>query len=87
MLVKAWHTTMSFQDFCDNVFELYGPDRKHLLLGKCVSSGNLFYVFFFVFFFEAYINSSQWSLYFTTLYFKNTLDQRPLHLVPKYHRA
>ena len=34
MLVKAWHTDLPFADFCDEVHNLYGPDRRHLLLGR-----------------------------------------------------
>jgi hypothetical protein len=33
LLVKAWHTDLSFPDFCSGVLELYGPDRKYLLVG------------------------------------------------------
>ena len=32
-LVKAWHVSMPFSEFCEQVLELYGPDRKHLILG------------------------------------------------------
>ncbi|XP_064624893.1 cerebral cavernous malformations protein 2 homolog [Lineus longissimus] len=33
LLLKAWHTDMPFHQFCQNVLDLYGPDRKHLLSG------------------------------------------------------
>lgn len=33
LLVKAWHTNMTFPDFCQRVLDLYGPDRRHLLVG------------------------------------------------------
>lgn len=33
MLLKAWHTDLPFQDFCDKVLSLYGSGRKHLLAG------------------------------------------------------
>lgn len=33
LLVKAWHTNMTFPDFCQRVLDLYGSDRRHLLVG------------------------------------------------------
>jgi hypothetical protein len=33
LLVKAWHNDLSFPDFCNSVLDLYGPDRKYLLIG------------------------------------------------------
>jgi len=32
-LLRAWHTGIPFHEFCDKVLELYGPERKYLLLG------------------------------------------------------
>ncbi|XP_074643773.1 cerebral cavernous malformations protein 2 homolog [Tubulanus polymorphus] len=33
MLLKAWHTDLPFNEFCQKVLELYGDDRKYLLTG------------------------------------------------------
>jgi len=38
LLIKAWQGTpseLSFPDFINSVVELYGVERKHLLVGKC----------------------------------------------------
>ncbi|ELU18099.1 hypothetical protein CAPTEDRAFT_199688 [Capitella teleta] len=32
-LMRAWKTNLPTRDFCGQVFELYGPERKHLLSG------------------------------------------------------
>jgi len=33
LLVKAWHSELSFPDFINSILELYGDERKYLLLG------------------------------------------------------
>jgi hypothetical protein len=49
--MRAWKTNLATREFCNQVFELYGPERKHLLLGKihvlcrtCVSIIQLMFV-------------------------------------------
>ena len=36
-LVKAWHSSMPFKEFCDKVLDLYGPERKYLLEGEFIT--------------------------------------------------
>jgi len=33
LLVKSWHSELSFPDFINSVLELYGPERQYLLVG------------------------------------------------------
>jgi len=37
LLVKSWHSELSFPDFINSVLELYGPERQHLLVGRSLS--------------------------------------------------
>lgn len=33
MLIRSWHTDMTFSEFCQKVLNLYGSERRHLLVG------------------------------------------------------
>lgn len=33
MLIKSWHTNLIFSEFCQQVLNLYGSERRHLLVG------------------------------------------------------
>ena len=34
LLVKAWHTELSFPHFINSVLDLYGTERTYLLVGR-----------------------------------------------------
>lgn len=36
ILLRRWHTDLPFTEFCQKVFELYGPERKYLLAGNSI---------------------------------------------------